>query len=231
LCCEGKGRSLAQNELHHSVQQGVSTLLIQIKSLRGEFFNERSDRAEDRGRDDAEAVISWNRPSERPIFSWKDSDEDPEQMCCMGPKIKKVIKNRAAHLAMSASETITYKFLMVPDSSRDLIHLFLKDGNVHVKTKKRLIQTITNQFAYQAYLHTREMTTSPFCAACQRRNISDQSSHQTENLGHIQCWCTALERPRIAAHRCIWRELISLIQKYSTKKTEDKSTQRRHGFS
>ena len=45
----------------------------------------------------------------------------------MGPKVKKVIKNRAAYLAMSASETITHKFLMVPDSSRDLIHLFLKD--------------------------------------------------------------------------------------------------------
>jgi hypothetical protein len=228
---EGKHKSLAQypdgdilrevvNELHHSVQQGVPTFLIKIKSHRGEFFNERSDRAADRGRDDAEAVIRWNRPSGRPIFSWKDSDEDPEQTCCMGPKVKKVIKNRAAYLAMSASETITHKFLKVPDSSRDLIHLFLKDSNVHEKTKKRLIQTITNQFPCQAYLHTRGMTTSPFCSACQRRNISDQ----TENLGHIQCWCPALERPRIAAHHCIWRELISLIQKYSTKKTEDKST-------
>ena len=228
---EGKSKSLSQypdgdilrevvNELHHSVQQGVPTFLIKIKSHRGEFFNERSDRAADRGRDDAEAVMRWNRPSGRPIFSWKDSDEDPEQTCCMGPKVKKVIKHRAAYLAMSASETITYKFLMMPDSSRDLIHLFLKDGHVHEKAKKRLIQTITNQFPCQAYLHTRGMSKSPFCAACQRRNISDQ----TENLGHIQCWCPALERPRIAAHHCIWRELISLIQKYSTKKTEDKST-------
>ena len=51
---EGKGKSLAQyadrdilrevvNELHHSVQQGVPTFLIKIKSHRGEFFNERSD--------------------------------------------------------------------------------------------------------------------------------------------------------------------------------------------
>ena len=107
---------------------------------------------------------------------------------------------------------------MVPDSSRDLIHLFLKDGHVHEKAKNRLIQTITNQFPCQAYLHTRGMTQSPFCAACQRRNIPDQ----TENVGHIQCWCPALGLPRIAAHHCIWRELISLIQKHSIEKTEDK---------
>jgi hypothetical protein len=117
------------NELHHSVQHGVPTFLIKIKSHREEFFNERSDRAGDRGRDDAEAVTRWDRPSGRPIISWKDSDEDPEQTCCMGPKVKKKIKNRAAYLAMtmSASETTTHKFLMVPDSSRDLINLFLKD--------------------------------------------------------------------------------------------------------
>ena len=77
---EGKSKSLSQypdgdilrevvNELHHSVQQGVPTFLIKIKSHRGEFFNERSDRAADRGRDDAEAVMRWNRPSGRPIFS------------------------------------------------------------------------------------------------------------------------------------------------------------------
>ena len=226
---EGKCKSLAQfpdgdilrevvNELHYSVQQGVPTFLIKIKSHRGEFFNEQSDRAADRGRDEEAAVMRWNRPSGRPIFSWKDSEEGPEQTSCMGPKVKQIIKTRAAYLAMSASETITYKFLMVPDSSRDLIHLFLKDGHVHEKAKKRLIQTITNQFPCQAYLHTRGMTQSPFCAACQRRNIPDQ----TETVGHIQCWCPALERPRIAAHHCIWRELISLIQKHSTEKTEDK---------
>ena len=187
------------------MQQGVPTFLIKIKSHRGEFFNEQSDRAADRGRDEEAAVMRWNRPSGRPIFSWKDSEEGPEQTSCMGPKVKQIIKTRAAYLAMSASETITYKFLMVPDSSRDLIHLFLKDGHVHEKAKKRLIQTITNQFPCQAYLHTRGMTQSPFCAACQRRNIPDQ----TETVGHIQCWCPALELPRIAAHhsewQCIWR--------------------------
>ena len=87
--------------------------------------------------------------------------------------------------------SITYKFLMVPDSSRDFDSLFSEKLLCTRKGKARLIQTITNQFPCQAY---------------------------------IQCWCPALERPRNAAHHCIWRELISLIQKYSTKKTEDKST-------
>jgi hypothetical protein len=131
----------------------------------------------------------------------------------MGPTVKKVIKKRAAYLAMAASETITHKFLMVPDSSRDLIHLFLKDGNVHQKTKKQLMQTITNQFPCQAYLHTLGMTTSPFCAACQRRNILDQ----TENLGHIQCWSGTTENSSTPLHLRLLKLLPSENMAPSTK--------------
>ena len=58
---EGKNKSLAQcpdgdilrevvDELHYSVEKGVATILIKIKSHRGELFNELSDRAADNAR-------------------------------------------------------------------------------------------------------------------------------------------------------------------------------------
>jgi hypothetical protein len=43
--------------------------------------------------------------------------------------------------------------------------------------------------------------------------------HHRDNIGAL-LW--TVERPRIAAHHCIWRELMFLIQKHSTEKTEDK---------
>ena len=125
--------------------------------------------------------MRWNRPSRRPIFVWQETEDGPEMWACMGKKVKKIIKARAAVQQLSDADNLTSKFLREPDSSRDLIHLFLKDSRVHDKAKRRLIQTITHQFPCQAYLHTRSMTASPFCKMCQARNIPDQ----TENVGHM----------------------------------------------
>jgi len=228
---EGKNKSLAQcpdgdilrevvDELHYSVEKGVATILIKIKSHRGELFNELSDRAADNARLNEDTPMRWNRPSGRPIFVWQETEDGPEMSACMGKKVKKIIKARAAVQQLSDADNLTSKFLREPDSSRDLIHLFLKDSRVHDKAKRRLIQTITHQFPCQAYLHTRSMTASPFCKMCQARNIPDQ----TENVGHIQGYCPALELPRIAAHHCIWRELMALLKKHSSEKSVDKET-------
>ena len=138
----------------------------------------------------------------------------------MGTKVKKMIKERASLQQMSESDNLTSNILREPDSSRDLIYLFLKDSSVHEKAKRRLIQTITHQFPCQAYLHTCSMTASPFCKMCQARNIPDQ----TDNVCHIQGYCPALELPRIAAHHWIWREIMSLIKRHSSEKSEDKET-------
>lgn len=77
---EGKNKSLAQcpdgdilrevvDELHYSVEKGVATILIKIKSHRGELFNELSDRAADNARLNEDTPMRWNRPSGRPILS------------------------------------------------------------------------------------------------------------------------------------------------------------------
>jgi hypothetical protein len=137
----------------------------------------------------------------------------------MGTKVKQSMKEWALQ-QLSESDNLTSKFLREPDSKRDLMYLFLKDSSVHDKAKLRLIQTITHQFPCQAYLHTRSMTAFPFCKICKACNNPDQ----TDNVGHIQGYCPALEIPRIAAHHCIWRELMSLIKRHSNEKSEDKET-------
>jgi hypothetical protein len=68
---EGKNKSLAQcldrdilrevvDKLHHSVERGVSMILIKIKShlFEGELFNELSDRAADNTRLNGDTMIS-----------------------------------------------------------------------------------------------------------------------------------------------------------------------------
>ena len=37
-----------------------------------------------------------------------------------------------------------------------------------------------------------------------------------ESVGHIQCYCPALQLPRIGIHHGIWRELMFSIRKAST---------------
>jgi len=37
-----------------------------------------------------------------------------------------------------------------------------------------------------------------------------------ESVGHVQCYCPVLQRPRIAIHHGIWRDLIFSIRKYFT---------------
>jgi len=42
-------------------------------------------------------------------------------------------------------------------------------------------------------------------------------------LGHIQGYCTALQKPRIAVHHGIWRDLIMHIGRQSLEENEDRS--------
>jgi hypothetical protein len=122
---EGKNKSLAQcpdgdilrevvDELHHSVEKGVTTILIKIKSHRGELFNELSDRSADNARLNEDTPMRWNRPSGRPIFVWQETEDGPEMSASMGKKVKKIIKARAALQQLSDADNLTSKFLREP---------------------------------------------------------------------------------------------------------------------
>ena len=47
---------------------------------------------------------------------------------------------------------------------------------------------------------------------------STQSAQHSKNAGHIQSHCPALQRPRIAVHHGIWRELHKTISRWSSEK-------------
>jgi hypothetical protein len=57
---------------------------------------------------------------------------------------------------------------------------------------------VSLQFPCRALLHPWGKEVSPNCPFCNER----------ESLGHIQCRCKNLEKPRIAAHHMIWREIL-----------------------
>ena len=102
------------------------------------------------------------------------------------------------------SETTTHKFLMAPDSSRDL---------------KRLIQTITNQFLCHLPTLSWDSTLTFLCGLSETNHLrSDREFGPHPML--VPRTGTAENR----AHHCIWQEVISLIGKYSTEKPEDRST-------
>jgi len=51
------------------------------------------------------------------------------------------------------------------------------------------------------------------------KNLHDPPD-SVESVGHIQCYCPALQLPRIAIHHGIWRELMFSIRKSSTELNE-----------
>ena len=103
-----------------------------------------------------------------------------------------------SNLFSSSTQGYTELFLRRPHSSRDLLGACLADSSFPDGAKKRLIQSVSLQFLCRALLHQWGKEDSPNCPFCNER----------ESLGHIQSRCKILEKPRIAAHHMIWREIL-----------------------
>ena len=118
----------------------------------------------------------------------------------MNDTVKKFIKNQAAMSSFYSSSTQGFKesFLRRPHSSRDLLGACLADSAFPDGAKKRLIQSVGLQFPCRDLLHQWGKEDSPNCPFCNER----------ESLGQIQSRCKILEKPRIAAHHMIWREIL-----------------------
>ena len=88
-------------------------------------------------------------------------------------------------------------------SSRDLLGACLADSSFPDGAKKRLMQSVGLQFPCRALLHQWGKEDSPNCYK------------EKESLGHIQSRCETLEKPRIAAHHMIWREILLQLLRFS----------------
>jgi len=101
-------------------------------------------------------------------------------------------------LYFSSTQGYKESFLRRPHSSQDLLGACLAGSSFPDGSKKRLIQSVSLQFPCRALFHQWGKEDFPNCPFCNER----------ESMGHIQSRCKILEKPRIAAHHMIWREIL-----------------------
>jgi len=190
-------------------------MFIKIRAHRGDFLNEKADRWADEGREDFDN-IRWDGPSPHPTFSW--TEEGVEHRCSMN----KTLRTRG-HLKMSLQlpldKNYTSEFLNREDNSRDLLEKHWQDNTVPDRSKRRLLQSIGHQFPCAVVLKLWGLQDSDKCRLC--KHLHQEVTPWPESLGHIQARCPALQKPRIAVHHGIWRELLTATSRNSVESHDD----------
>ena len=95
-----------------------------------------------------------------------------------------------------------------------------KDTRVSFRAKRRLFQSISFQFPYTANFKRWGWQESAECRLC--KSLYSEQPAFAECLGHIQGYCKPLQKPRIAVHHGILRDLIRHIRKQSLEEHEDR---------
>jgi len=197
---------------------GLFTLFVKIKSHRGEFFNEMADRWADKGRH-TETEARWRSLRQRPIFTWTASG------IVHRSTMIKVVKTRAhlmaARLQIHEHDNLTAKFLKREGKSRLVLRQHWKDKRVSIRAKRCLLQRISFQFPCAMNLKKWEWQESDEGRLC--KSLYPEQPAFSECLEHIQGYCKALQKPRIAVHHGIWRDMIRHIGKQSLEEHEDGS--------
>jgi len=204
----------------HRVRMDFSlfTFFVKIKLHRGEFFNKIADRWADKGRH-TETRARWTSLRQRPIFTWTASGVAHRST------MSKVVKTRAhlmaARLQLSEHDNLTAKFLKRKGNCRSVLGDHWKDKRVTFRAKHRLLQSISFQFPCAANFKKSGWQESEECRLC--KALYPNQPAFAECLGHIRGYCKALQKPRIAAHHGIWRDLIRHIGKQSLEEHEEGS--------
>ena len=133
----------------------------------------------------------------------------------MNPTVEKRIDLQVSLQQLKIQTGSTANFLNREDNSRDLLRKFHKDRSV----RRRVLQCLSYQFPCALQLKQWGILKDVKCRLCEKyyreRNIPEPPD-SVESVGHIQCYCPALQLPRIAIHHGIWRELMFSIRKSST---------------
>jgi len=142
----------------------------------------------------------------------------------MNPTVEKRIDFRVRQqLKIHVGSLATANFLTREDSSRDLLGKFHKDSSVWIRDRRRVLQCLSYQFPRALQLKQWGVLNEAKCRLCEKyykeKNIRDLPD-SVESVGHIQCYCQALQLPRIAIHHGIWRKLMFSICKSSTELNE-----------
>jgi len=129
--------------LHQRVSMGLFTMFIKIRAHSGEFLNEKADRWADKGRMDIDNV-RWDGPSPHSTFSW--TEEGVEHRCSMNKTLRTRVHLEDSELQLPVHKNYTSEFLYREDNSRDLLGKHWQDKTVPDQSKRRLLQSIGNQF-------------------------------------------------------------------------------------
>jgi len=196
---------------------GLFTLFVEIKSHRGEFFKEMADRWADKG-SHTETEARWTSLRQRSIFTWLASGV--AHRSTMSSVVKTWANLMAARLQLHEHDNLTAKFLKRSNNCRSVLEVHWKDKRVSIRAKRRLLQSISFQFQCAANFKKWGWHKSEECRLC--KAYSKQLAF-AECREQIQGYCKALQKPRIAVHHGIWRDLIRHIGKQSLEEHEDES--------
>jgi len=148
----------------------------------------------------------------------------------MNPTVKKRIDLQASLQQLKIHKGSTANFSTREDNSRDLLGKFHKDRSVWIRDRRRVLQCLSYQFPCALQLKQWGILKDVKCSLCEKyykeRNIPEPPD-SVESVGHIQCYCPALQLPRIAIHHGTWRELMFSIRK-SSNELNDASEPRWH---
>jgi len=124
---------------------------------------------------------------------------------------------KVSELQLPLHKNYTSELFNRVDNSRDLLVKHWQDKTVPDRSKRHLLQSISHQFPRAKLLKLwglRECD-SDECRLC--RGLHPEATPWPGSLGHIQ----ALQKPRIAVHHGIWRELLTAISRNSVESHDD----------
>ena len=137
----------------------------------------------------------------------------------MSKGVKACANLMVAKLELSKHNGATATFLKQDGHGREILGLQWADKDASMKAKRRLFQCVSLQFPRAATFKMWGMWENDECRLCRR--LHPEGALHAENLGHIQCYCSALQKTRIAVHHGIWLELHVAISRWSTEKNKN----------
>ena len=94
-------------------------------------------------------------------------------------------------------------FLTREENSRDLLGKFQTDKSVWIRARRMVLQCISYQFPCALQLKMWGRLNNIKCRLCEKYYKEKDSTNSVESVGHIQCYCPVLQRPRILIHHVI----------------------------
>jgi len=137
----------------------------------------------------------------------------------MNKTLRTRVRLKVSKLQLPLHKNYTSEFLNQAGNNRDLLGKHWQDKTVPDRSKWRLLQSIGHQFPCAKLLKLWGLRDSDECRLCKR--LHPEVTPWPESLGHIQARCPALQKPRIAVHHGIWRELLTDISRISVESNDD----------